>query len=671
MRKRIVFVLSFVVASSVFAQVKESLTVSTIEVPVNVIGRDGLPVRGLTAANFELFDEGKKRMITGFESVDFASPERSGKDAATAPLNPAARRNFLLLFDLSYSNPHSLVRAETAAREFLDKSIKPRDRVAVGTLDVNRGFRLLAAFTTDRTLVARAIRDPRQFNGSDPLQITAIGPAPIVEPVNTGPNAPTSSEVRAEREAQFAAAQKELARKSADFDDQYRTHQIDKQLEFLAMISRTMHTVSGRKQIVLLSEGFDPRLVSGREKITQESVDEQTAIERGEYWKVNNDHKFGSSSSQKLLSDFAEMCHRSDVILNAIDIRGLRGNSDPQQIGDASVSNGGLHLLASAAGGMVFKNSNDIATDFDRMMHAQEVTYVLAFRAPTADPGTFHNLKVKVVGVGVAGAHVSHRAGYYEAGSGNEAERALETAEIMVNDIPQSDIHIDALPSVFPAYGEKAAVPVIVDIDGNDILRLKDDPIVVADIFVYAFDANGSVRDSLFQRLTIDSEKLAPKLAAAGVKYFGTLSLPPGQYAIKTLVRLPELGRAGFTRQDVTVPETNTVQMTQPLFFDDTARWILIRGTSHDAGGSYPFKLGENEFIPSAAAHLQPGQRRRFAVYVKNAPGDATVEVTPHASFVERNGDAFIFEIEGAQPKPEAVAVALKGTPLKASVPVQ
>jgi VWFA-related protein len=667
MRKAVYAVLSFLVASCALAQMKESLTVSTVEVPVNVVGRDGLPVRGLTSANFELYDEGKKRMITGFESIDFSSPERSGDAAATTPLNPAARRNIMLLFDLSYSNPHSLVRAQTAARDFLEKSIKPRDRVAVATLDVNRGFRLLAAFTTDRTLLTQAISDPRKFNGSDPLQITARGPAPIPETVTYDASRP-ESDVRTERQEQFSKAQKELARRSADFDDQYRSHQIDRQIEILAMISRTMHTVVGRKQIVLLSEGFDARLVSGREKFNKDAQDDQEYIQKGEYWKVNTDHSFGSASSQSLLAKFADMCRRSDVVLHAIDIRGLRGNSDPGQTGDATISNGGLHLLASAGGGVVFKNSNDLGGDFDRLMHQQEVTYVLAFRAPTADPGMFHNLKVKIVGV--PGARVSHRAGYYEAGAGSEAERTLATAEIMVNDLPQSDIHVDALPSVFPSFGEKSAVPVIVDIDGNDILRLKDDPIVVADVFVYAFDSHGSVRDSLFQRLTLDTDKLAPKLSAAGVKYFGTLSLPPGQYAIKTLVRLPELGRAGFTRQDVVVPQNNTVQMTQPLFFDDSTRWVLIRGTSHDAGGAYPFMLGDKEFIPSAAAHLQAGERRRFAVYVKNAPNEAAVEVTPNASLVDRQGDAFVFEIEGTQPKPAAVAVVLKGTPLKASVPV-
>src|SRR5439155_10050898 len=38
---------------SLFAQVKETVNVYVVEVPVNVVDSNGNPVRGLTAANFE------------------------------------------------------------------------------------------------------------------------------------------------------------------------------------------------------------------------------------------------------------------------------------------------------------------------------------------------------------------------------------------------------------------------------------------------------------------------------------------------------------------------------------------------------------------------------------------------------------------------------------------
>src|SRR5205814_7864325 len=129
-------------AAALLAQVHETVNVNVVEVPVTVIDSSGNPVRGLTLANFELYDQGKKRDITSFDKIDFASTEAV---SALSPLNPAARRTFLLLFDLGYSSPNSLVRAQEAARAFVKANVQPRDLVGIGTLDVDRGLRLLSA----------------------------------------------------------------------------------------------------------------------------------------------------------------------------------------------------------------------------------------------------------------------------------------------------------------------------------------------------------------------------------------------------------------------------------------------------------------------------------------------------------------------------------------------
>src|SRR6185369_12363334 len=157
MRARVVLLLA-IAAAPLLAQVKETVNVTVVEVPVTVIDRDGNPIRGLTAANFEVLDEGKKRAVTAFDKIDFASKESV---QAMSPMNPAARRNFMLLFDLSYSNPKSLVRAQQAARAFVKTGVERRDLVSVATIDVNKGFRLLTAFTTDRALITSAIDHPQ------------------------------------------------------------------------------------------------------------------------------------------------------------------------------------------------------------------------------------------------------------------------------------------------------------------------------------------------------------------------------------------------------------------------------------------------------------------------------------------------------------------------------
>src|SRR2546423_2305426 len=80
-----------------------------VEVPVQVV-RDGQPVRGLTQADFELYDGRKKQAVTGFDVVDLGVP-----GAPRQVSSPAARRHFLMLFDLAFSDLKGIVKARAAA----------------------------------------------------------------------------------------------------------------------------------------------------------------------------------------------------------------------------------------------------------------------------------------------------------------------------------------------------------------------------------------------------------------------------------------------------------------------------------------------------------------------------------------------------------------------------
>ena len=641
--------LFFVLAAPLFAQVKETVTVSVVEVPVTVVGNDGNPVRGLTAANFEVIDEGKKRAISSFDAIDFTSKETV---QALAPLNPAARRNFMLVFDLLYAQPDSIQRAQRAAHDFVTKSVAPRDRVAVATLDKGRGFRLLTAFTTDRAMLARAIDNPTSYRSGDPLRIASHNVIDLdTDPLTAAPMLDSGSADNPHGSA-LAVASKALQDRAQATElphDAYNRHDVDRELDTLGALSAALRSVRGRKQIVLLSEGFDSMLLQGRtakEAMTRRAAQETTDVTRGEVWKVDNDTRFGNSTSTALLQQFADLCKRSDVVLHAVDIRGVRP-VDAQ-------SNEALHALAAPTGGTVFENANDLAAQFNRMLHQQEVVYVLGIKAPADDPGKFHSLKVKLVNV--PGAKISHRSGYYEAGTLSEAERTLSTAEIIVNDIPQSDLRIAAMAVPFPGSGDNAQVPVIVDIDGADLIARSEDESIVADVYVYAFDTNGVVRDSIYQRLSFDAARVGDKLRAGGLKYYGTLSLPPATYAVKTLIRLPEQQKNGYARVDVVVPEKSATAISRPLFFEDASRWVLVKGASHDPNGPYPFTIGDETFIPSASA------RPRFAVFVENVE-NASVDATA-ASLVSKSGNAFVFDVA---PDAKSIELAVRGTALKTS----
>ncbi|HKS25452.1 MAG TPA: VWA domain-containing protein [Thermoanaerobaculia bacterium] len=567
------------VAFAAAAQVGEKITVNVIEVPVTVVDGSGNSVRGLTAENFELFDDGTRRAITAIEAVDFAAAQED--TSAFSPVNPAARRSFMLLFDLGFSSPTALARAQEAARRFVRDTVKPRDLIAVGSISPERGFRLLTAFTTDRDLIAAALAEPASFRPSDPLQLAAADP-----PSSGGRVVSRPFSVREE-------ARQQSRTPSMSPRDAFAGMRIEKEIDGLSALATMMRAVPGRKQIVLLSEGFDPEYVRGRT--------------------ADPELRYGNSASMRMLREMAKSFRASDSVLHAIDIHGVRA---PNSASDA------LFLLARPTGGEVFANTNDLGRDFSTMLRRQEVVYVLAFQAPAMRRGQFHNLEIRLAGV--PGARASYRSGYYESGGETPIQKTLSNADIIINDIPQDGVRISAVSAAFPSAGERAQVPIIVEIDGAALLKTP-----AADVYIYAFDDEGLVRDRLYQKMTFDLTKVGERLGAGGVKYYGTLALPPGRYAVKTLVRVGDNERRGFARTEVVVPRGDEMSLASFFIDERPGDWIMVKGTSHDPAAAYPFSISGEAFVPSATARPRCGGMRKLAVIVYNAqPDDLTLQMT-------------------------------------------
>jgi VWFA-related protein len=646
-------------ATSAFAQMKETVNVNVIEVPVSVVDSSGNPVRGLTAANFEVYDGGKKQSITSFDKIDFGSSETAN---AISPLNPAARRSFLLLFDLGFSSPKSLVRAQEAARNFVKTAVQPRDLVGVGTIDNDHGFRLQTAFTTDRELVESVIADPSGFRGNDPLQIANKTLIDL-----TGESSKTSSTASSDtgKAAMANAEMVERGQQMTHSNERYVQGRVEKQIDYLAALAKTLRAVPGRKQVILLSEGFDAKYLQGRDVRDTEAANRETAaVTSGQIWNVDTDQRYGSSSSIAILDRMAQAFRASDVVLHAIDIQGVRVQNDVTS-GSNLNSNAGLFTISRPTGGDVFQNSNDLKNNFSRMLRAQEVVYVLAFQAPWGNTGKFHDLKVKLVN---ASGRVNYRAGYYENGGETSTERTLTTAEVIVNDIPQDDVHVAAFAAPFPAANGMYQVPIILDINGSDLTKEARGSMAGAEVFVYAFDEEGVVRDRLYQRLTFDLKKVGDRLKS-GVRYYGTLVLPPGSYAVKSLIRAGEPERKsdtekrGYARTNVTVPKAGALAVLPPIPIDEQPKWLLVKAADRGGVGGYPFELNGQNFIPSATAS------NKVAVIVYGASAnELTWETTPKTKLLGTipipGGTKLVLQLDDpAQASTLQVTVHKKGMP--------
>lgn len=673
---RTLFLALLVAAPLAAQQASETLTIDYVEVPVTVIDRGGDPVRGLTKANFEIYDGKKRVQIASFDTIDFTSKE----SLKLSESNPAARRSFLLLFDLGYSSPKSLQRAQEAARSFLQKSVQSRDLVGVATVNNKSGYKLISNFTTDRETVLAAINHPISFRSPDPLQLardvsinTLQNDADEMAEAQFGDS--RGLEVYERRRAIASAEQ-------AASDDRERG-QIHKQVNWISQLAASMRNLRGRKQIIYLSEGFDAHVITGRgAKEKNQEYQDADAIINGTWYSsggngriLDSDRRFGSTGTLTMFQVMAQAFRGSDVMLHAIDIQGIRTQEDNVR-GAAENSNSALYALARPTGGEVFQGSNDLTDNFKRLLHQQEVVYVLGFQTTISNPGKLHDLKVKLVDV-PSGARAFHRLGYFEGGTNyTPVERTLNDADIIVKDIPQSDVRLSALATSFPTDGDRAQVPLIVEIDGKDLLKSAKENDLSAEVFVYAFDEEGKVHDRIYQRLALDVAQVGAKLRANGIKYVATLSLPPGKYALKTLVRMPATNQKGYVRSDIVVPNKGEVVLLPPFVVDDPQSWLLVKS---DNSANYPFHVNGEPFIPSANGEMPSGSVHKLAVFVWNAqPEELKWETTPQATllgqFKSVDATKLVLQLDdaAAAAKRFGVMVRKRGTeaPLTASIPL-
>ncbi|HEX9160799.1 MAG TPA: VWA domain-containing protein [Thermoanaerobaculia bacterium] len=591
----------------------EHIQVTLVEVPVNVVDRAGDAVKGLTLANFELLDNGQHRAITHFDAIDLSANAKKQSGLAAA----AGSRNFLLLFDLNNSAPGTLARAREAARNFVNSAGVTGDHIGVAGFSAETGFHLLTSFTSDMKLVSAAVEAvgaPKMFQPADPLLLSSIE---LREQANLAEQRGTPNAQRlAEDLRDFG---RNIERAANDIQRQYVMRTLDAYTE----VARLLNRVPGRKQVIILSEGFDAKMIHGREQLSSaDARDEQTLIESGSSWRVDTDNRFGNSQAAGDLQNMIEVCRRSDVVLHAIDIRGVRGSTELQDHRPAAISNESLFLLTHDTGGMVFKNTNNIDEDFRRLLRSQEVVYVLGFEAPSNSPGKFHELKVKLVNV--PSAHALHRAGYFEnTVGGSEIERTLSAAEIITHQIPSSDLGVRMLATPFPRRDGRAQVPVIVEVNGPMVMRAARANHIQSEVFIYAFDEKNIVRDFVHQSMALDVNKLRDRLQR-GVRVYETLMLPPGRYSVRALVRAGSQPLYGYNDATIDVPAFDQAFVLGGSAIDEQpGAWVPVKPPDRQGvPRDYPFLMDGASLVPWAAPVLRSGVATRVGLYVDNVPAE-------------------------------------------------
>jgi VWFA-related protein len=611
----------------------ETTEVVVVEVPVQVV-KDGEPVRGLTADNFEVYDGRKKMPVTGFEALDlYAAAGTPQAAAAPTAIPSAARRHFLMLFDLSFSEPKAIVKAREAAKE-LAKSLHPADMVAVATYSAQKGPQLLLGFTSDRRQIDTAIDTlgvPKLVDRApDPLRLVLADAEKELSGTAVAGNNPGSDARQAKEQAVLDTIKSfSLASERANTSAQQAA--ITAFTRSLADLAKMMGSVDGRKMVIYLSEGFDSSTITGSASV-QEQNDMAQSAQNGEIWNVDSEKRFGDTKSANNVEKMLDEFRKADCVIQAVDIGGLRAAGDEgfQRKGGAD----SLLMMAKGTGGELYENYNNLSSAMGQMLRRTGVTYVLTYQPDgLKHDGQFHKLRVELKNA-PRGARIVARPGYYAPlpyTQQNPLEKLLQTANDVMSGEESGSISTAVMAAPFQVPGDKAYVPVLIEVDGKSLTANTTGTSLPTEIYVYALDETGAVHDFLSQTLGLDLAKAGPQLKQSGLKFFGHLDLLPGDYSLRVLVRNGANGASSLRVVPVHVPDFAHGQPALlPAFFPEPAgRWLLVREAPRgDAKQpNYPFMLQQQAYIPTGRPLLADGQDMRLALVGYNlGTGDLKAE---------------------------------------------
>jgi len=579
------------------------ITTTLVEVPVRVLVDDE-PARGLSAEDFELYEDGERREIRFFDAIDLGE-ESTGRDPG-ARVPDAGRRNFLLFFDLEFTPTQFLAKAQQAALHLVRDQLDPADRVGVAFYHGRSGSSWVVGLTSDRSEVVRALEELGRLVGTEEEGGAAAagdegparsGPEPDGDPLNLtyggwgvhtgeiGRLVGTKWNVSTFSEREFHLQQ--AARASA-------------LVGALESVARQTRFVDGVKYLTLFSQGFQSFLYTGQ----------------GLSWLYSD------------LQRAIEELRRAGWTVQGIDVGEVWADWRRRQKRES------LALLADSTGGQVYAFAADPTGAVERVARRTSVTYVLGFETEErpADE-SFHELRVELVDA-PKGARINHRSGYFSPGGatarGDDTWRA-DAAELLQNGEELDEIGIEALASPVRLTEAGARVPVVVEIERAGVEAGSSAAPQGVEVYTYAFSPAGEVEAAKARRLMLEpSDTTTP---GGGYKLIEDLRLPPGKHEVRVLVRDTASGRVALRTvpMSIPLPGDRATHLLPPLFMQrPDESWVLVSDRPADeeaedgagSGGRFPFKFQDHRFLPSVVPVMTGDESQPILIVGFGLPED-------------------------------------------------
>ena len=624
---------------------------------VTVTDKNGKPIEGLTAKDFNITEDGvvqdirfceaQKMLDTDTPAMPVPTPVAADDRPADKPKLPGVtnieispekpgdirykdRRLIALYFDMGAMPVPDQLRSQAAAIKFLRSQMQPADLVAV--FSFSDRLHVLQDFTDDRVKVATVIE--KLFIGED-----------------QGFDQTASDDSASDVGSAFG-----------EDDSEFNIFSTDRQMAALQTAVKMLGQLNEKKVLVYFASGLN----------------------------------LNGVDNQAMLQSTTNAAIRANVTFYTVDARGLVASAP---LGDASHgSPGGLgmysgasalamtnrfqrsqdtmYALAKDTGGKALLDNNDLSAGVVQAQQSINAYYILGYYSGNAAlDGKFRRIKITLNGH--PEAKLDFRQGYWAGkvfSKFTTVDKETQLHDALMLGDPITELTIQMEVNYFQLNSAEYFVPIALKIPGSELAlarRRGADHTLIEFIGEIKDEYNvtvNNVRDKVDIKLTGET---AAQLAHQPIQYDTGFTLLPGTYSIKVLARDDETGRIGTYMNKFTVPNLNKEQKRVPISS------VVLSGQRMDLKDAV-YTAGKDK-TPNMNPLVQDGQRlipsvtrvfskrRDMYVYLQ-AYERANATVQPLVAFVTfYRGQSKVFETAPLQVS-EGMDNKLKTVPLRFSL---
>lgn len=607
-RKIIIFILTFSIFVNVaFGQDPRPsddvvrITTELVQTGIVVVDKQGRFVDGLKPGDFVLKVDGQPVTPSFFERVVAGTLQEEklegsvGKGAApTAPPTGATYKGRTIIFfidDLHLSAP-SVQKTKNALLNFVEKEMSPEDQVAVATPSGQIGF--LQRFSDLKPVVRAAVgrlnhrpytvRDVEQIpmteyqalriqNGdssaadyfvSEMVKANNVRVPGGLGPPNGGPIGASKDNDQRRTAGMTGETAKRVVKDRANMLMRQSESVTSATLTSLESMMRSMATMSGRKLVFLISDGF-----------------------------FLNDRSTGYSNKISRITDAAV---RGNLVVYSVDARGLVGDTDVasnrhdalgqlagSNIGELQASQDGMNALAVDTGGKAFFNTGALTDAIKDALRETSNYYLLAWRPTTEDQKSPNFKRVEISIPGRPELSVRVARGFFSSEpkpeeKSNEANKS--TSDTAATTTGPKDVG-NALMTALAAPSARSGLPTKLSVSYLDVpgsgpvltaaTQMATDALgygadgkqaAAIDLAGVVLNDQGKQAGSFKTRLNVNPLSENAAVRDPSVVYSHKIPLKPGIYQIRVAARDEKSGNVGSSAQWIEIPDLSSKKLT-------------------------------------------------------------------------------------------------------------